>query len=92
MAVYLMSYDLHERSWEFYSQLNDALTKAGAERVLLSQWVIVSAATAVALRDWLGQLVGRTGPQDRVLVNEVANTNWAGFAMLEGYKRFPGAN
>jgi hypothetical protein len=70
---YLISYDLLTPG-KNYDTLIAALTRMGARRVLLSQWVVRSSSTAIALRDHVKTLVDRN---DRVLVTGMNENAWA---------------
>jgi CRISPR-associated endonuclease Cas2 len=65
--LYLVSYDLTAPGRD-YRSLGDRLQQLRAERVLNSQWFVISSATALDLTRELLQFVDRT---DRVLVTEI---------------------
>lgn len=64
MTAYLISYDLDEPGQD-YTDLWAALKQMGAKRVLYSEWIVNSAAGAVALRDYLLRFIDAN---DRLLV------------------------
>ena len=78
MAKYIVSYDLIAPG-KNYQLLYDALEKAGAKKVLLSQWVLNSNQTAMQLRDAIHAYMDAN---DRILVDELSASNWAGWGLL----------
>ena len=74
MALYLVGYDLmnHKTQGE-YEELMKELKRLGAQKVLLSQWVLQSNVDAEAIRDRLRKFMHE---DDRMLVAEITN-NWA---------------
>jgi hypothetical protein len=78
--VYLISYDLlNHATFGQYEELIGALRKLGAQRVLLSQWVVRRGETSVVLRDHLKKFIHA---QDRVLVSEISTSNWASLNLM----------
>lgn len=76
MAVYVVGYDLRDPGRN-YQPLYNALERAGARRVLLSDWLLRSGQTAVQIRDALLQFIDSN---DRLFVNLL--DGWAGFNMI----------
>jgi len=76
---YLISYDLLKPG-QNYDNLVKALTQLGANRILLSQWIIRHNSTSSAtLRDYVRQHVDAN---DRVLVNCLDTADWAGWNLM----------
>lgn len=74
MPLYLVSYDLLNRAtFGDYEDLIAALRRIGAQRVLLSQWVLRNNATSEQIR---GYLTPHMHAADRILVCEMT-ANWA---------------
>ena len=79
MALFLVSYDLlNKATFGDYENLIDALRRLGAQRVLLSEWVLRNTATSVQIRDYL---TPHMHAADRILVCELT-TNWASRGVL----------
>lgn len=74
--AYLISYDL-DKPGQNYGRLERALQEFGAVRVLFSQWVLKSKATAAQLRDHFQKSIDTN---DRLLVTEVGD--WASYNTL----------
>jgi hypothetical protein len=75
MSVYLVSYDLdHPKEFGGYEYFHAELRKTRARRVLQEVWVLRSALKADAIRDALLKFVH---DEDRILVAEVSERNWA---------------
>lgn len=72
MSVFLVSYDLRDPGRD-YQPVYDALTRAGARPVLLSDWLLRTDWSAAQIRDWLMQLVDSN---DRVFVNLLDGVGW----------------
>jgi hypothetical protein len=75
--LYLISFDLN-RPGQNYSELDAALVRLGARKVLYSQWVTRSTSSAVQLRDYLR---GCMDANDRVLVSSL-DSAWAGWNLM----------
>jgi endonuclease/exonuclease/phosphatase (EEP) superfamily protein YafD len=74
MPLYLVSYDLLNRAtFGDYENLISALRQLGAQRVLLSEWVLRNNATSSQIRD---HLTPHIHANDRILVCEMP-ANWA---------------
>jgi hypothetical protein len=67
MALYWIGYDL-DKPGQDYSDLIDRLRELGARCVLLSDWLLVNAATAVQIRDDLDRFLDNN---DRIIVAEL---------------------
>jgi hypothetical protein len=79
MPLYLISYDLlNHATFGQYETLIAELHRLGAQRVLLSEWVVRRDETSVVLRDHLRQYIHAA---DRLLVSEIT-VNWAGWNLL----------
>jgi hypothetical protein len=78
MNRYLVSYDLLTPG-KRYHELVDALTRLGATRVLLSEWVVRSNSDSKGLRDYLRKFVDTN---DRLLVNKLDETDWASINLM----------
>ena len=83
MNLYIVSYDLLTPGRN-YEPLYSELLRLGATRVLLSQWLVGSPATAMQLRDHFWQYMD---PNDRLLVNAI-DQNWAAFNLLVNPNHF----
>ena len=68
MSAYLVSYDL-DKPGQDYTDLIAALRKAGAVKLLYSQWGLATSSTAVQIRDYLQQFIDAN---DRLLVVELS--------------------
>lgn len=74
MSLYLVSYDLlNHATFGQYETLIAELKRLGAQRVLLSEWVMRRTETSIVLRDHLKQYIHAA---DRLLVSEIT-ANWA---------------
>jgi hypothetical protein len=82
LSLYFVSCDLrHPQEFGEYGYLQAALLKSRAEKVLGTVWVLRSSLKADAIRDWLVKFVDE---DDRILVAEVNERNWAAWkAMAE---------
>ena len=73
--LYLISYDLLDKSRQNYTDLTEILESWGAKRVLESQWIVRQNNTSpVEIRDRLVDLVGGN---DRILIT-ILSPNWSG--------------
>ncbi len=68
MSAYLVSYDL-DKPGQDYTDLIAAFRKAGAVKLLYSQWGLATSSTAVQIRDYLQQFIDAN---DRLLVVELS--------------------
>ena len=76
---YLISYDL-DSPGQNYDAVIGALRSVGAERVLLSQWVVRwNNTSAVNVRTWLWSQMDRN---DRLLVVCLDSADWAGMNLM----------
>ncbi len=76
---YLISYDLVRLGKDYQSFWN-ALTAIGAQRILMSQWIVRrTGTTAAGLHDHLRQHIDAN---DRLLVTELDGGGWAGWNLL----------
>jgi len=73
MNRYLVSYDLVKPGAN-YDDLYAALRALGGQRVLLSQWLIITRMNAAQLRDHLMRYIDTN---DRLLVNDFSE--WAAY-------------
>jgi hypothetical protein len=82
LSLYFVSCDLrHPQEFGEYGYLQAAFLKSRAEKVLGTVWVLRSSLKADAIRDWLVKFVHE---DDRILVAEVNERNWAAWkAMAE---------
>ena len=73
--LFIISYDLVDKGPDDYEDLQAALLKLGAKRILYSQWALRKEGTsAKKLRDTLIEFFrGR----DRLLVTEVTKAAWS---------------
>lgn len=79
MPLYLVSYDLlHKATFGDYENLIGALRRLGAQRILLSEWVLRNDATSEQVREYLRPHVHEA---DRLLVSEITS-NWASWNAL----------
>ena len=78
MNKYIVSYDLLKPGKD-YKAIIKAIEDLGGKRALLSQWIIKSNSTAVAIRDHLRQFIDSN---DRLLVNGIGNGTWASWNLL----------
>jgi hypothetical protein len=75
VSLYFVSCDLeHPQEFGEYGYLRAALRKSCAQKVLGTVWVLRSSPKADAIRDWLVKFVHE---DDRILVAEVNERNWA---------------
>lgn len=75
MSLYLVTYDLeHTEEFGEYEYFHAELKKTRAQKILQETWVLRSALKADAIRDSLVKFVHR---DDRVLVAEISDRNWA---------------
>lgn len=80
--LYLISYDLRTPGQD-YPDLTRTLTALGAQKVLLSQWLVSSALGPLALVQHL-ITNGRLDGNDRILVTEVTkNCAWRNLRILD---------
>jgi hypothetical protein len=80
MSLYIVSYDLdHSEEFGEYEYFHAELQKTRAQKVLQELWVLRSALKADAIRDSLVKFVHR---DDRILVAEVSERNWAAWKAL----------
>ncbi len=80
MSLYIVSYDLeHPQEFGEYEYFHAELRKTRAQKVLQDAWILRSALKADAIRDWLAKFVHR---DDRVLVAEISERNWAAWKAL----------
>jgi hypothetical protein len=80
MALYLISYDLmNHKTFGQYETLIAELRRIGAQRILLSEWIVRSSSNSAVLRD---SLLGFIHADDRFLVCEISETNWASWKTL----------
>jgi hypothetical protein len=79
MPVFTISYDLIKR--KDYPELWAELARIGAQRYLLSQWVVRRAdgVTASALRDHLKAFVDG---DDRLFIQQIDGIGWASWNAL----------
>lgn len=78
--VYLISYDLHVGATrDDYERVGNGLTGAGAQRILLSQWVVRTNATSRQTYDAIIHLFDNN---DSLLVTEISTTNWTSIRTL----------
>ena len=76
---YIVSYDLLAPGRD-YTTLTNELTKLGAQRVLLSQWIVRRNNTnAEAIRDYLRRFIDSN---DRILVTCLDSADWAGWNLM----------
>lgn len=75
--LFTVDYDLIAPGRD-YTALGNALRKLGAERILLSKWVLRSNTSASQIRKYLIQFVDRN---DRLFVAELP-TDWAAWNLL----------
>jgi CRISPR-associated endonuclease Cas2 len=73
MKLFMVSYDLVNPGRD-YNKLIDKLKSMGAQKVLLSQWVLLSNLSAQQIRDTLQQFIDTN---DRVVVIEFTDRDWA---------------
>lgn len=80
MSLYLVSYDLdHSQEFGQYEYFHAELRKTRGQKVLEELWLMRSALKADAIRDSLVKFVHR---DDRILVAEVSDRNWAAWKVL----------
>lgn len=70
MALYYVSYDL-DQPGQNYNRIIARLQQHGAQRILFSDWLVVSNWTAAQLRDDLWQQLDQN---DRLFVGELKNS------------------
>jgi hypothetical protein len=82
LSLYFVACNLeHPQDFGEYGYLQAALRKSRAEKVPGTVWVLRSSLKAEAIRDWLVKFVHE---DDRILVAEVNERNWAAWkAMAE---------
>ena len=79
MALYLISYDLmNHATFGQYETLISELRKLGAQRVLLSEWLLRSNRASVDICKFLMNFIHAN---DRLLVSEIT-TNWSSYKVL----------
>ncbi len=83
MTVYVVSYDLLQPGRD-YATLYAALERAGARRILYSQWLLRTNQTAVQVRDALRAYIDAN---DRLFVNALG-TAWAGLNLITDPNQF----
>ena len=71
MPLYLISYDINEKDAFEYESLWATLKEIGAKRILYSEWVVASEASA---EDVYNQVSPRIQEKDRLLVQELGPT------------------
>jgi hypothetical protein len=80
MSLYLVSCDLdHPHEFGTYEYLHSKLRKWRAENVLRTAWVVRSSLQAAAILESLTKLVH---DDDRILVAQVSDRNWAAWKAL----------
>jgi hypothetical protein len=80
MSLYIVTYELgHPAEFGDYEYFHAELGRARALKVLRDVWVVRSALKAEAIRDALAKFVHR---DDRVLVAEISERNWAAWKVL----------
>ena len=80
MTLYLISYDLmNHKTFGQYEKLMDELQISEARKILIAGWILKSSETAIQIRDRLRKLIHR---DDRLLVTQISDTNWASWAVL----------
>lgn len=82
MGLFVVSYDLRDPGRD-YQPVIDALTRAGARRVLLSDWLLRTDWSATQIRDWLTLKVDSN---DRIFVNLL--DGWAGYNLITDPNEF----
>ena len=80
MKTFLVGYDL-DKPGQNYTRLTTRLEQLGAFRVLMSEWALKSAATAIQIRDDLKSYIDSN---DRLLVTEVGD--WAATNLMAADK------
>jgi hypothetical protein len=84
MKKYLISYDL-DKPGQDYTDLIAALRKAGAIKVLYSQWGLETTSTAVQIRDYLRKFIDGN---DRLLVVELSGEiAWYNMIASDAFQR-----
>lgn len=79
MALYLISYDLmNHATFGQYETLIGELRKLGAQRVLLSEWLLRSNSASTDICKFLMNYIH---VNDRLLVSEIT-ANWASYKVL----------
>ena len=79
MPLDLISYDLlNHKTFGQYETLIEELRRIGAQRVLLSEWVLRNPNNAVTIRD---SLMAYIHTDDRILITEITAA-WAGWKIL----------
>lgn len=75
--LYLISFDLN-RPGQNYPELDGALARMGARKVLYSQWAVRSTSSASQLRDYLN---GCIDSNDRLLISSF-DPPWASWNLM----------
>ena len=84
MALYLISYDLmNHATFGQYETLINELRRLGAQRVLLSEWLLRSQSNST---DICRLLMNYIHVNDRLLVSEITQ-NWASYKALVDINR-----
>jgi hypothetical protein len=78
MGLFTVSYDLVAPG-QNYDRLIDKLKSIGAQKVLLSQWVLLSNLSAKEIRDMLQQYIDTN---DRLVVIDFTERLWATYGAL----------
>jgi len=80
MSLYLVSYELaHAKEFGEYEYFHNELRKSHAQRVLHNVTALRSSLDAETIRD---ALVKYVHSNDRILVAEISEDNWAGWKLL----------